>query len=401
MSGRPGGVYLDLPSSVLGATIDADEGRRSLVEVVDPAPRQLVSLAALNRAVELIEGARRPLVVIGKGAAYARAEHEVGELVEHMGFPFLPMSMAKGVLPDAHPRSVAAARSMALAEADVVILLGARLNWLLGHGQTPPWSQDARFVQVDIEPEELDSNRAIAAPLVGDLVSVVGQLVTALKPDRSQVDAGWIARLADHKAENAAKMADRLAADPATMNFSSALNAVRTVLAEQPDTVLVNEGANTLDFARDILPMSAPRRRLDSGTWGVMGVGLGYAIAAAVETGLPVLAIEGDSAFGFSGMELETICRHRLPIVTVVFNNGGIYKGDEVSQLPPYPAPTALCRPPATTGSPRPSVAMAITPRPRPSWPTRSGRRSRPVVPRSSTASSTRAPVSRAGTSRR
>ena len=232
---------------------------------------------------------------------------------------------------------------MALAEADVVILLGARLNWLLGHGQTPPWSQDARFVQVDIEPEELDSNRAIAAPLVGDLVSVVGQLVTALKPDRSQVDAGWIARLADRKAENAAKMADRLAADPATMNFSSALNAVRTVLAEHPDTVLVNEGANTLDFARDILPMSAPRRRLDSGTWGVMGVGLGYAIAAAVETGLPVLAIEGDSAFGFSGMELETICRHRLPIVTVVFNNGGIYKGDEVSQLPPYPAPTALC----------------------------------------------------------
>ncbi|GAA4696480.1 oxalyl-CoA decarboxylase [Nocardioides conyzicola] len=342
MSGRPGGVYLDLPSTTLGAAIAADEAARSVITVVDPAPRQLVSLDALNRAVEVIESARRPLVVIGKGVAQARAEHVVTELVERTGMPFLPMSMAKGVLPDGHPQSVAAARSMAIAEADVVVLLGARLNWLLGHGRSPQWAEDARFVQVEVEPEELDSNRPIAAPLVGDLVSVVGQLATALRPGGIRIDQGWLDRLSEHAARNAAKMAARLAADVSPMNFSTALGAVRDVLAAHPGTILVNEGANALDFARDILPMTMPRRRLDCGTWGVMGVGLGYAVAAAVETGLPVLAIEGDSAFGFSGMEVETICRYGLPVTTVVLNNGGIYRGDDPSQAPPQPAPTAL-----------------------------------------------------------
>ena len=342
MAGRPGGVYLDVPATTLGSALPADEGAASIITVVDPATRQLASLAAVARAVEVIESARRPLVVIGKGVAHARAEAEVTHFVERTGAPFLPMSIAKGVLPDDHPQSVAAARSMAIAEADVVVLLGARLNWLLGHGRSPQWSADARFVQVDIEPEELDSNRAIAAPLVGDLVSVVGQLATAVSPERIAIDQDWLDRLAEHAAHNTAKMATRLAADVHPMNFSTALGAVRDVLAEHPDVIVVNEGANSLDFARDILPMSRPRHRLDSGTWGVMGVGLGYAVAAAVETGAPVVAIEGDSAFGFSGMELETICRYDLPVVTLVLNNGGVYRGDDPSQAPPAPAPTAL-----------------------------------------------------------
>jgi oxalyl-CoA decarboxylase len=342
VSGRPGGVYLDIPGAVLGASVEADDGRRSLVEVVDPAPRQLVSQEALQRAVSLLEEARRPLIVIGKGAAYARAEDGVRRLVERTGIPFLPMSMAKGVLPDDHPQSVAAARSLALGEADVVVLLGARLNWLLGHGRAPRWSADARFIQVDVEPGELDSNRPITAPLVGDLVSVTSQLVTALRPCQIRMDPDWVPRLEARKAENAAKMSERITAPTRPMNFSGALGAIREALSDHPDTILVNEGANSLDFARDILPISRPRHRLDSGTWGVMGVGLGYAIAAAVETGQPVLAVEGDSAFGFSGMELETICRYGLPVVTVILNNGGIYKGDERSQRPADPAPTAL-----------------------------------------------------------
>jgi oxalyl-CoA decarboxylase len=353
LSGRPGGVYLDLPADVLSACIDPQAGRRSLIEVVDPAPQQLVSETAVDRALELLHSAKRPLIVIGKGAAYARAEEEVRKFVELTGIPFLPMSMAKGVLPDSHPQSVAASRSLALGTADVVMLIGARLNWLLGHGQPTQWSPDCRFIQVDISAQELDSNRRIDAPLIGDIRSVVTQLLAALPPesllaalpsDGRGLDKSWLDQLEARKAHNASKMAARLDADSVPMSFSSALGCVRDVLAEHPGTYVVNEGANTLDFARDILPMSEPRHRLDPGTWGTMGVGLGYAIAAAVESGKPVVSVEGDSAFGFSGMELETICRYNLPVVIVVFNNGGVYKGDEASQAPFDPSPTALSK---------------------------------------------------------
>ncbi len=351
LSGRPGGVYLDLPADVLSGSIDPQEGRRSLIEVVDPAPQQLVSQDAVDRALHLLNSAARPLIVIGKGAAYSRAENEIRRFVELTGIPFLPMSMAKGVLPDSHPQSVAAARSLALGSADVVMLIGARLNWLLGHGRSPQWSPDCRFIQVDISAQEIDSNRRVDAPLVGDIRSVMTQLLAglppepvlaALPPDERGPDRTWLDQLEARKARNVRKMAARLETDGVPMSFSSALRTLRDVLAEHPGTYVVNEGANTLDFARDILPMSEPRHRLDPGTWGTMGVGLGYAIAAAVESGKPVVAIEGDSAFGFSGMELETICRYSLPVVTVVFNNGGIYKGDEASQVPSDPSPTAL-----------------------------------------------------------
>jgi oxalyl-CoA decarboxylase len=342
VSGRPGGVYLDLPASVLSATLEAQAGRQSLVEVVDPAPRQLAAPEAIDRALDLLAGAERPLIVIGKGAAYAQAEYEIRDFVEATGIPFLPMSMAKGLLPDDHPQSVAAARSLALGRADVVMLVGARLNWLLGHGRSPQWSKECRFVQVDISAQEMDSNRAIAAPLIGDIKSVVTQLLAARRPGQNAPSRMWLEQLEARKAQNIQKMAARLAADTVPMNFSVALRAIRDVLAEHPGTYLVNEGANTLDFGRDILSMSEPRHRLDPGTWGVMGVGMGYAIAAAVESGKPVVAVEGDSAFGFSGMELETVCRYQLPIVTVILNNGGVYKGDEVNHGSSDPAPTVL-----------------------------------------------------------
>jgi oxalyl-CoA decarboxylase len=342
VSGRPGGVYLDLPASVLSATLEARAGRRSLVEVVDPAPRQLAAPEAIDRALNLLANAKRPLIVIGKGAAYAQAEVEVRRFVETTGIPFLPMSMAKGLLPDDHPQSVAAARSLALGQSDVVLLVGARLNWLLGHGRSPQWSTDCRFVQIDVSAQEIDSNRPIAAPLIGDIKSVVTQLCEALRPGQNAPSKTWLEQLEARKAHNIAKMTARLAADIVPMNFSVALRAIRDVLAEHPGTYVVNEGANTLDFGRDILSMFEPRHRLDPGTWGAMGVGMGYAIAAAVEAGKPVVAVEGDSAFGFSGMELETICRYQLPIVTVIFNNGGVYKGDEVNRASSDPAPTVL-----------------------------------------------------------
>lgn len=340
VSGRPGGVYLDLPADVLAATLDAETAQRSLIKVVDPTPSQIPSPPSIERAADLLATAKNPLIILGKGAAYARADEDIRTLVESTGIPFLPMSMAKGLLPDDHPQSAAAARSFAIGQADVVVMIGARLNWLLSHGRAPLWSETTQLVQLDISAFEMDSNRAIAAPVVGDIKSSVAALLEALKTRKIEPSAEWLEGIAAKKQKNVAKMAARLDADPTPMNFSSALRAVRDGLAGRPDVYVVNEGANTLDFGRNIISMYRPRQRLDSGTWGIMGIGMGYAIAAAVESGKPVVAIEGDSAFGFCGMEIETICRYGLPIVTLVFNNNGIYRGDKPGVA--VPSPTGL-----------------------------------------------------------
>ncbi|MCL7378056.1 oxalyl-CoA decarboxylase [Streptomyces sp. NPDC057539] len=344
ISGRPGGVYLDIPAAVLGSIMDAEEGAKTLSRLVDPAPRQLPAPEAVDRAVEILAGARRPLVVLGKGAAYAQADGKIRDFIESTGIPYVPMSMAKGLLPDNHPQSAATARSLALKKADVVMLVGARLNWLLNHGEAPQWNPDAKFIQVDIEPKEMDSNQPIAAPLVGDIESVLDALAERTKPGQISAPAAWREELGARSAQNVAKMAERLKADPHPMQFMGALKAVRDVLHERQEVYLVNEGANALDIARNVIDMHVPRHRLDSGTWGVMGIGMGYAIAAAVESGKPVVAVEGDSAFGFSGMEIETICRYNLPVVTVIMNNGGVYRGDDVNPLDTDndPSPTTL-----------------------------------------------------------
>src|SRR5882724_3345211 len=345
VSGRPGGVYFDLPASVLGATLHAETGARSLVRVVDAAPRQLPAPEAVQRALEVLAKAERPLIILGKGAAYAQADADIRAFIEQTGIPFLPMSMAKGLLPDDHRQSAAAARSYALAQADVVMLIGARLNWLLGHGKSPQWLPTVQFVQLDIVPTEMDSNRAVVAPVVGDIASSVSALLARLKPGQIRPRAAWLAALAQHEQHNRDRMAAHLAAKPDPMDFYSALGAIKGVLADKSDVYLVNEGANTLDIARNVIDMRMPRKRLDSGTWGVMGIGMGYAIGAAVVSGEPVVAIEGDSAFGFSGMEVATICRYHLPIVTVVFNNGGVYRGNDVNRGGGTdPAPTVLMK---------------------------------------------------------
>jgi oxalyl-CoA decarboxylase len=340
-SGRPGGVYLDIPGAVLGEAIDAEAGAKTLWQIIDPAPSQYPAREAVDRALALLAHAERPLVVLGKGAAFAQADAEIRSFLESTGLPYLPMSMAKGLLPDDHPQSVASARSLALKRADVVMLVGARLNWLLGHGEPPQWAPDATFIQVDIDAAEFDSNQPIAAPLAGDIGSVFSALADRADAHRISVPREWRDELGARQERNALAMSERLTKDPSPMRFYNALRAVREVLADRPDVYVVNEGANALDITRNVIDMKLPRHRLDSGTWGVMGVGMGYAIAAAVETGDPVVAISGDSAFGFSGMEIETICRYQLPVTVVVLNNGGVYRGDEVSQVAD-PSPTIL-----------------------------------------------------------
>ena len=352
LSGRPGGVYLDLPAKLFAQSMDAEAGKRSLIKVVDPAPKQIPGADAIARAIDLLRGAKKPLIVLGKGAAYAQADAQIRALIETTGIPYLPMSMAKGLLPDTHEQCVSAARSFVLPEADVVMLVGARLNWLLSHGKGKTWGGKhskawggQKFIQIDISPQEADSNVAIDAPVVGDIGSCVSSLLAGIGSDWAKPPAEWTAAIALRRGKNIEKMAETLAKNPVPMNFHSALNVVRDIVRANPDAILVNEGANALDFTRSIVDMYKPRKRLDVGTWGIMGIGMGFSVAAAVVSGEQVIAIEGDSAFGFSGMEVETLCRYALPVCVVVFNNNGVYGGTDVNPTGgPDVAPTVFVR---------------------------------------------------------
>jgi oxalyl-CoA decarboxylase len=260
------------------------------------------------------------------------------------------MSMAKGLLPDTHEQCASAARSFVLPGADVVMLIGARLNWLLSHGKGKTWGGKGakdwggqKFIQIDISPQEADSNVRIDAPVVGDVGSCVSAMLAHLA-NLPKPPAEWLDAIEEKKKANVAKMAETLAKNPSPMNFHSALNVVRDIVKANPDAILVNEGANALDFTRSIVDMYQPRKRIDVGTWGIMGVGMGYCVAAAVATGQQVIAVEGDSAFGFSGMEVETICRYGLPVCIVVMNNNGVYKGTDRDPTGRDPAPTVFVK---------------------------------------------------------
>jgi len=346
LSGRPGGVYLDLPAKLFPQVMDAEAGAKSLVKVIDPAPAQIPAPAAVKRALDVFKTAKRPLIILGKGAAYAQVDDQIRAFVEKTGAPFLPMSMAKGLLPDTHSQCAGAARSTVLKDSDVVMLIGARLNWLLSHGKGKTWGEphSKKFIQIDIEPKEMDSNVEIVAPVVGDLGSCISALLEGMGSNWPAAPADWTVAVKNKREENIAKMAPRLMNNNVPMDYHGALGVLRTIIKERPDAILVNEGANALDLTRGVIDMYQPRKRLDVGTWGVMGIGMGFAIAATIETGKPVLAIEGDSAFGFSGMEVETICRYKLPVCVVIFNNDGIYRGTDVNPNGTDPATTVFVK---------------------------------------------------------
>ena len=343
LSGRPGGVYLDITTAMLSTTMDIQEAQASLFTPIDPIPVQIPCSTAVKRALKLLSGAAKPLIILGKGAAYSRVEEQLKEFIEKTEIPFLPMSMAKGLLPDDHPQCAASARSLVLGQADVVMLVGARLNWLLNHGKGKKWNANAKFIQLDACAEEMDSNRRIDAPVVGSIHASLDAILAKMEPFNIHCGEAWKNSIQAIKKVNADKMKTKLNTQTSPMNYFNSLKVVSDVLESYKDIYIVNEGANALDNTRNIVNMYHPRLRLDTGTWGVMGVGMGYSIGAAVTGGKQVLAIEGDSAFGFSGMEIETICRYKLPVTIIVLNNGGIYRGDEKGQgQNGDPAPTML-----------------------------------------------------------
>jgi 2-hydroxyacyl-CoA lyase 1 len=338
--GRPGPAYLDVPDDIIQGSVGDEEVR--MVGTVAAPPRPQAAPADIEAALAALRRAERPLVIIGKGMAWARAEEETREFIERTQLPFLATPMGKGVVSDGHPLSVGAARSYALKNADMVLLLGARLNWMLHFGKPPRFAPDVKVIQVDIAAEQIGHNVPPDVALVGDGRSIVAQLNTALAADPwcCPEASPWRDGIAGKRADNSTAVAAMANDDRTPMNYYRALRDLREAMPA--NAIIVSEGANTMDIGRTQLPNSEPRTRLDAGTYGTMGVGLGFAVAAAVANpGRPVVALEGDSAFGFSGMEIETICRYDLPVTVVIFNNGGITAGmvkppAPGEQLPPY-----------------------------------------------------------------
>lgn len=326
VNGRPGPSYLDFPDDFLSAKLD--EGDVVIPGRCPDPPRPLADPRDVQRAIEVLRKAQRPLVIIGKGAAYSRAEAELRAFVETTQIPFLSSPMGKGVVDDEHALSVAPARGHALQEADVVVLAGARLNWIMHFGLPPRFAADVQMIQIDIQGEEIGRNVPAAVGLVGDVRSVVAQLNEALAADpfRFAADSAWRATLRTKVDENKRFVQQMMNDDAVPMGYYRVLREIRD--QAPPGTIIQAEGANTMDISRSVLMHSQPRERLDAGTFGTMGVGLAQAIAAqVVHPDRKVICVEGDSAFGFSGMEVETACRYRLPIVFVIINNNGIGMG--------------------------------------------------------------------------
>ncbi|KAF1996719.1 2-hydroxyacyl-CoA lyase-like protein 1 [Amniculicola lignicola CBS 123094] len=346
--GRPGTGFVDLPADIITDPVTSPQEVEKTPRVHSP-PKGGADETRLLKVVDLIKNAKAPLVLIGKGAAYARAELVIRHFINKTKLPFLPSPMGKGVVPDSHPQNVSSARSAALKSADVVLILGARLNWIFHYGEAPKWNPAAQFIQVDISAEELGRNAGNAdLALLGDINIVVPQLshqLGAWSYDPSI--SPYTATLSTAKAKNETTAA-KAATDPSLpLTYNHAFHTIKSTLhnLSPPDEgaiVYIAEGANTMDISRSIFPLEHPRLRLDAGTYATMGIGLPYAIAAHEAYNAPntratpdraprkkIVAIEGDSAFGFSGMEIETMSRYGMDVLIFVFNNGGVYFGGE------------------------------------------------------------------------
>jgi thiamine pyrophosphate-dependent acetolactate synthase large subunit-like protein len=323
-TGRPGPVYLDLPSDVLQGTVEAEEVRW-LSNYYTVAP-PLGNPDQVKRAAELLLRAERPMLVIGKGVRWSEPGSELRQLVETLSLPFLTSPMGRGFIPDDHPLNFGAARSTMMGNADVIMIVGSRLNWMFGFGR--PFPTAAKIIQIDIEPEEIGANRGVEVGIIGDARAVLQQLLAELEGKTAGVAeraaAGpWLSALREQVEKNAQALAPLLDSEARPIRTHRLLREVRDIFPRQ--TIYAVDGQLTLAAGRQVLLSYTPASRLNSGSNGCMGVGVPFAIGAKLaRPEVPVVSINGDCAFGFNAMELETAVRCKLPIVFVVNNNSGI-----------------------------------------------------------------------------
>jgi 2-hydroxyacyl-CoA lyase 1 len=340
LSGRPGPVYLDFPADVINARMEEGE-----VEWTPPAPepaRPAAEPHLVARAARAIAEAERPLLILGKGAAWSDAAPELRELVERLQIPVVPSPMGKGVLPDDHPLCVAGARSYARRNADLIVLAGARFNWIFHFGQPPRFAEDVKVVQIDVDPEEIGASVPATVGLVGDAKVVFRQLADEAGTNaRRRLESAWLESLRAEQQRNAEAIAPQINSDEPFTNLYRMFRDINAVAGD--DAILVGDGESTMAVSRVMQSLDRPRRRLDAGVSGCMGVGVPYAIGAQVaEPGTRVIAVTGDYAFGWNGMEIETAVRYRLPILFVVANNGSVRSTPRVFDMADYTGEDAL-----------------------------------------------------------
>ena len=319
--GRPGPVYLDLPGDTLGQQVE--EGAVAMPGPWQPAPRSLGDPGAITEAVALLARAERPLIVAGSGVLWSDASAALQQFVEATGIPFYTTPISRGMVAEDHPLAFLNARAKAFAEADVLLVVGTRFNYVINFGRPPRFSADLKVIHVDIDPGALGQNRAAEVPIAGDARAVLQQL---LAEARGRLDPGrtapWVGRLRVLDADKQADMDKAMATDDVPIHPLRLCKEVRDFLPR--DAILVVDGQEILNFGRQSIPTYVPGHRLNSGPFGCMGVGLPFGVGAKVaKPDTPVVVLHGDGSYGINAMEIDTAVRHRVPVLAVISNNGG------------------------------------------------------------------------------
>jgi thiamine pyrophosphate-dependent acetolactate synthase large subunit-like protein len=320
-SGRPGPVYLDLPGDVLGEKIE--EERVVYPPAWRPAPRSLGDPGAVREAVALLARAERPVILAGSGVWWADGAGALQALVEATGIPFYTTPISRGLIPEDHALAFLNARSAAFLEADVILAVGTRFNWVVQFGRPPRFAADLKVVHVDVNPAQLGHNRPVDVPIAGDARAVLEQLRAEAE---GRIDprrwAAWTGRLRTLDAEKGAESDKAMSAEQTPIHPLRLCKEVRDFLRR--DAILVVDGQEILNYGRQAIPTFAPGHRLNSGAFGCMGVGLPFGVGAKVaRPEAQVVVLHGDGSYGLNAMEIDTAVRHEIPVVVVISNNGG------------------------------------------------------------------------------
>jgi thiamine pyrophosphate-dependent acetolactate synthase large subunit-like protein len=320
-SGRPGPVFLDLPGDVLGEVVE--ESSVPMPAHWRPAPRAHGDPAAISEAIALLSRAERPLIVAGSGAWWSDAGAALQAFVEAAGIPFYTTPLSRGSIPEDHDLAFLFARARAFSEADVVLNVGTRFNYVIQFGRPPRWAADVKVIQVDVDPTELGHNRPADVPIFGDARAVLSQLMAEAK---GKLDKGryrtWVERLKSIDAEKGLESEKAMSDDKVPIHPLRLCKEVRDFLRR--DAILVVDGQEILNYGRQSIPTFTAGHRLNSGPFGCMGVGLPFGIGAKVACpDTQVVVLHGDGSYGINGTEIDTAVRHKIPVLVVISNNGG------------------------------------------------------------------------------
>ena len=320
-AGRPGPVYLDLPGDVLGEKIE--EESVEYPAAWRPAPRSLGDPAAVREAIALLARAERPVILGGSGVWWSDGAAAFQAFVEATGIPFYTTPISRGLVPEDHALAFLNARSKAFTEADVVLAVGTRFNWVIQFGRPPRFAADMKVIHVDVNPAQLGHNRAVDVPIAGDARLVLDQLRAEaegkLDPKRY---AAWTGKLRTLDAEKSSEMDKAMSVDTAPIHPLRLCKEIRDFLRR--DAILVVDGQEILNYGRQAIPTFVAGHRLNSGTLGTMGVGLPFGVGAKVaKPDTQVVVLHGDGSYGINAMEIDTAVRHKIPVVVVISNNGG------------------------------------------------------------------------------